>query len=80
LGVPLKDMKPPRGDNIRPGPAFWLVLIIIGGMTVWQKVNEPPKPVTDVRSSEIFSGRGAEHIPVTVTPQNAHQTFGKRGI
>ena len=66
MGVSLKDMKSPRGDNIRPGPAFWLVLIVIGGTTIWQKASAPPKPVTDVRSSKIVSG--VEQMGITVSP------------
>lgn len=80
LGVPPKDMKPPRGDNIRPGPAFWLVLIIIGGMTVWQKVIEPSKPVEDVRNSETISSMGAEHMSASSTPNGVYDTYSKRGI
>ena len=45
-------MKPPKGDNIRPGTAFWLVLIVIGGASVWQKASAPSKPVTDVRTGK----------------------------
>ena len=66
MGVSLKDMKSPRGDNLRPGPAFWLVLIVIGGMTIWQKVSGPPEPVTDVRNSKIVSG--VEQMGITVSP------------
>ena len=57
MGVPLKDMKPPKGDNIRPGPAFWLVLIIIGGMTVWQKAIEPPEPTATLKNSNNILDR-----------------------
>ena len=80
MGVPLKDMKSPKGDNLRPGPAFWLVLIVIGGATIWQKASAPPEPVTDVRSSENFSRKGVEHMPVSLTPNGVYETFSKRGI
>ena len=60
MGVPLKDMKPSKDDNIRPGPAFWLVLIVIGGATIWQKASALPKPVTDLSTGKIFSGMKAE--------------------
>ncbi len=57
LGFPLKDLKPGKGGNNRPGTAFWLVLIIIAGVTVWQKVNGPTGPVTGVETGEIVPQR-----------------------
>lgn len=47
LGVPVKNLNPFNGGNNRPGTAFWLVLIIIGGVTLWQKVNGSTEPATD---------------------------------
>jgi len=70
-------MKPSKDDNIRPGSAFWLVLIVIGGTAIWQKINESPKLPTDVRSSELFSRKGAEHMPVSLKSKSAYITFGK---
>ncbi len=46
LGVPLNNLNPFKGGNNRPGTAFWLVLIIIGGVTGWQKVNGCAEPAT----------------------------------
>ncbi len=57
MGVPLKDMKPLKSDNIRPGPAFWLVLIVIGGATLWQKASTPPKPVAAPNTSDNIPDR-----------------------
>lgn len=50
LGVLLKDMKPPKGGNNHPGPAFWLVLLIIGGAAVLQKVSGPTGPFAGVEA------------------------------
>jgi hypothetical protein len=57
LGVPLKDMKSPKGDNLRPGSAFWLVLIVIGGATIWQKASTPPTPTAEANSAATAESR-----------------------
>lgn len=72
LGVPLKDEKPSKGGNNSPGTAFWLVLIIIGGTTLWQKVGAPPKPVTVLKTSSNFLGMTVETIFIS------HAEFGSQ--
>ena len=60
LGVPLKQLKPAKGGPKGPGKAFWLVLIVIGGMTVWQKVGGPEHSQT--ADKQIHRDHGTEKV------------------
>jgi hypothetical protein len=75
LGVPLKNLNPFKGGNNRPGTAFWLVLIIIGGVTVWQKVNGSAGPASEVRTGMTISDSSLNYgdtVRITVTLYQIH--------